>query len=253
MSEESAQSRCCKGSNDFRVRACRSVYAVPSSHLVQEPKLSTSPLWPRASRAAPEVSCIWIHRPDVAYVLRHKSISLLTPRIRMAAHPNFQVWLLPHGLMGACALLLGPMQFSDRLRQRFTKFHRVVGPSRSPACSSPLPRLLHPILRGAHGRRSFLQAPLPPPTRSCGCSPPVSPSRLFFNGKSPAARQWMTAASQSPIVFLEVRVVLGVTDWERLPTVPSMKPSCGLALPSPSFSPISPCVAGASPPPPRSC
>src|SRR5260370_2744839 len=29
--------------------------------------------------------------------------------------------------MGACALLLGPMQFSDRLRQRFTKFHRVVG------------------------------------------------------------------------------------------------------------------------------
>jgi len=31
------------------------------------------------------------------------------------------------GIMGACALLLGPMQFSDRLRQRFAKFHRVVG------------------------------------------------------------------------------------------------------------------------------
>src|SRR5258708_38202194 len=29
--------------------------------------------------------------------------------------------------MGACALLLGPMQFSERLRRRFTKFHRVVG------------------------------------------------------------------------------------------------------------------------------
>ena len=41
-------------------------------------------------------------------------------------HP-FRWWLLPHGLAGACALLLGPLQFSDRLRQRFTKFHRVIG------------------------------------------------------------------------------------------------------------------------------
>ncbi|PYV85589.1 MAG: hypothetical protein DMG93_00860 [Acidobacteria bacterium] len=41
-------------------------------------------------------------------------------------HP-FRWWLLPHGLAGASALLLGPLQFSDRLRQRFTKFHRVVG------------------------------------------------------------------------------------------------------------------------------
>jgi hypothetical protein len=28
---------------------------------------------------------------------------------------------------GACALLLAPMQFSDWLRQRFTKMHRIVG------------------------------------------------------------------------------------------------------------------------------
>jgi hypothetical protein len=47
-------------------------------------------------------------------------------------------WLRPKyllfaaiGLMlvyaGACSLLLGPMQFSDRLRQRFRKLHRAVG------------------------------------------------------------------------------------------------------------------------------
>src|SRR5215472_2450369 len=35
--------------------------------------------------------------------------------------------LLPHGLAGVCALLLGPMQFSDPLRQRLTKFHGIVG------------------------------------------------------------------------------------------------------------------------------
>src|SRR5665811_2379821 len=28
---------------------------------------------------------------------------------------------------GACALLLGPIQFSDRLRQRFAKLHRIIG------------------------------------------------------------------------------------------------------------------------------
>lgn len=50
-----------------------------------------------------------------------------------AYHPEwshihtFKWWLLPHGLAGACALLLGPMQFSERLRRRYTKLHRVVG------------------------------------------------------------------------------------------------------------------------------
>jgi hypothetical protein len=30
-------------------------------------------------------------------------------------------WLLVHGLAGTSALILGPMQFSDRLRQRFER------------------------------------------------------------------------------------------------------------------------------------
>jgi hypothetical protein len=38
----------------------------------------------------------------------------------------FKWWLLPHGLAGACALLPGPMQFSDRLRKRLARFHRVA-------------------------------------------------------------------------------------------------------------------------------
>jgi uncharacterized membrane protein len=44
-----------------------------------------------------------------------------------AHYEPFKWWLLPHGLFGAMALLLGPFQFSDRLRQRFAKFHRVAG------------------------------------------------------------------------------------------------------------------------------
>jgi len=39
----------------------------------------------------------------------------------------FKWWLLPHALTAACALLLGPFQFWDRLRQRHLKLHRVMG------------------------------------------------------------------------------------------------------------------------------
>jgi hypothetical protein len=36
-------------------------------------------------------------------------------------------WLLPHGLGGALALFLGPMQFSTRIRQAYPRFHRIIG------------------------------------------------------------------------------------------------------------------------------
>ena len=50
-----------------------------------------------------------------AYVLYHNERFLLD-----AAHPvwnhyePFKWWLLPHGLAGACALLLAPMQFAEK-------------------------------------------------------------------------------------------------------------------------------------------
>lgn len=36
-------------------------------------------------------------------------------------------WLLPHGVGGALALLLAPFQFSERLRRRYLRLHRVLG------------------------------------------------------------------------------------------------------------------------------
>src|ERR1700751_276103 len=64
----------------------------------------------------------------LAYVLQHNESFLIHSNDPAWQHYQpFKWWLLPHGLAGACALLLGPMQFSDRLRQRFTKIHRIVG------------------------------------------------------------------------------------------------------------------------------
>src|ERR1700741_4591173 len=64
----------------------------------------------------------------ILYVLRHNESFLINHQDPVWQHYQpFKWYLLPHGLAGACALLLGPMQFSDRFRQRYLKLHRVVG------------------------------------------------------------------------------------------------------------------------------
>jgi hypothetical protein len=39
----------------------------------------------------------------------------------------FRMWLLPHGLAAACALFLGPFQFSERLRRKYLTLHKSFG------------------------------------------------------------------------------------------------------------------------------
>src|SRR5262252_10649442 len=63
-----------------------------------------------------------------AYVIPHDESFLVNPKDPIWQHYEpFKWWLLPHGLAGACALLLGPLQFSNRLRLRFRELHRVLG------------------------------------------------------------------------------------------------------------------------------
>ncbi|HXT24521.1 MAG TPA: hypothetical protein VN749_06785 [Candidatus Eisenbacteria bacterium] len=75
---------------------------------------------------------VWIRPKDVLFALVGLMVAnehfLIDAKDPIWPHDRTIWWyLLPHGMMGACALLLGPMQFSDRLRARFTKLHRVVG------------------------------------------------------------------------------------------------------------------------------
>jgi len=64
----------------------------------------------------------------IAYVLWHNERFLVHRNDPIWEHYHpFRWWLLPHGLAGACAIFLGPLQFSDRLRARYTKLHRVIG------------------------------------------------------------------------------------------------------------------------------
>jgi uncharacterized membrane protein len=153
----------------------------------------------------------------IAYVLVHNERFLIDASHPEWAHINsFKWYLLPHGIMGACALLLGPMQFSDRLRQRFAKFHRVVGRVYVAGVfiGAPLGFYIQYYEERMGGARSFSFAAF---TDAVIWMLTTAIAMYFIlKGKVQLHRQWMTRSFAVAIVFLEVRVVLGVTGWERL-------------------------------------
>jgi Predicted membrane protein (DUF2306) len=133
------------------------------------------------SRVRPKYLLFGIVGLMLSYVLVHDESFLVNPKDPIWSHYEpFKWWLLPHGIAGACALLLGPMQFSERLRCRFRKLHRVLG------------RI---YVVGV-----FIAAPL-------GVYIQYFKERL---GES------MTRSFAVALVFLEGRVVGGVTGWENL-------------------------------------
>ena len=153
----------------------------------------------------------------MAYVLRHNESFLVNPRDPVWQHYQpFKWWLLPHGLAGACALLLGPMQFSDRLRQRYAKLHRVVGRIYVVAACilAPLGAYIQYFEERTGATRSFsiaaaVDAILLVATTAIAFA-------LILQGKVQQHRQWMTRSFAVALVFLEVRVISGVTGWENL-------------------------------------
>jgi len=153
----------------------------------------------------------------IAYVLRHNEHFLIDAKDPAWGHYQpFQWWLLPHGLAGACALLLAPMQFSDRLRQRFALFHRVVGRVYVAGVfiTGPLGFYIQYFQERMGAPRSFTIAAAVDATLWMTTT---GIAFLFIrSGKVQQHRQWMTRSFAVALVFLEVRVILGVTGWDRL-------------------------------------
>ena len=62
------------------------------------------------------------------YVLYHNELFLIEPANPIWRHyAEIAFWLVPHAVAGTCALVLAPLQFSERLRKRYTTTHHVVG------------------------------------------------------------------------------------------------------------------------------
>ena len=153
----------------------------------------------------------------VAYVLRHNESFLINPEHPAWQHYQpFKWYLLPHGIAGACALLLGPMQFSDRLRKRFTKLHRVVGRIYVAGVfiAGPMGFYIQFFEERMGATRSFSLAAAVDATlwmTTTGIA-----FALILKGKVQQHRQWMVRSFAVVLVFLVVRVISGVTGWEKL-------------------------------------
>ncbi len=139
-----------------------------------------------------------------------------------SAHPAwqryepFKWWLLPHAVFGTIVLLFAPFQFSDRLRQRFTGAHRIMGRMYvlGAFVLAPTGAYIQYYQEQFGGPRSFTilgvvdALMLMTATALAG----------FFAYKRKIAvhRQWATRSYAIALVFIASRFVMGVTGWEAL-------------------------------------
>lgn len=146
-----------------------------------------------------------------AYVLWHNESFLFNAKDPEWTHiQSFRWWLLPHGLLAACALFLGPLQFSDRLRRRFATVHRVIGRFYVGGVflGAPLGIYIQHFEERMGGSRSF--------TIAAGADAvlwifaTVVAMAFILRGKVQQHRQWMTRSFASALIFLEVRATMGV-------------------------------------------
>ena len=153
----------------------------------------------------------------LAYVIPHDESFLVHTKDPIWQHYEpFKWWLLPHGIAGACALLLGPMQFSDRLRARFRQLHRVGGRIYVAGVfvAAPLGVYIQHFEERMGDPRSFSIAA----AADAALWMITTGIAIVFilKGKVQEHRQWMTRSFAVALVFLEVRVIGGLGGWENL-------------------------------------
>lgn len=178
---------------------------------------STSLPVQRATSVRPKYVLFTVVGLMIAYVIYHNESFLVHPNHPVWQHYHpFRWWLLPHGLAGACAILLGPLQFSDRLRARYTKMHRVIGRVYvfGAMVVAPLGAYIQWYEERMGATRSFTMAAVVDAALlmiTTGIA-----FAFILQGKVQQHRQWMTRSFAVALIFVEVRVILGLTGWEKL-------------------------------------
>jgi hypothetical protein len=151
------------------------------------------------------------------YVLYHNERFLVQSSNPVWEHyAPFKWWLLPHAVFGAIVLLFAPLQFSDRLRQRFTRAHRVMGRLYvlGAFVLAPLGAYIQYYQERFGAPRSFTILGIVDALMLIGAT---SLAGLFaYQRKIALHRQWATRSYAIALVFIAGRFVLGVTGWEVL-------------------------------------
>jgi len=139
-----------------------------------------------------------------------------------SAHPAwqryepFKWWLLPHAVFGSIVLLFAPFQFSDRIRQRFTRAHRVMGRMYvlGAFVLAPTGAYIQYYQEQFGGPRSFTVLGV---VDALMLMSATALAGLFaYKRKIALHRQWATRSYAIALVFIASRFVMGVTGWEAL-------------------------------------
>jgi uncharacterized membrane protein len=151
------------------------------------------------------------------YVLYHNERFLVDSSHPVWQHyAPFKWWLLPHGIFGAIVLLFAPLQFSDRLRKRFTKVHRIMGRLYVAGAIglAPLGAYIQYYQERTGAPRSFTILAIVDAAMLMG----ATALAFIFAIKRKIAlhRQWATRSYAIALVFIAGRFVMGVTGWETL-------------------------------------
>jgi hypothetical protein len=151
------------------------------------------------------------------YVLYHNERFLFESANPVWRHyESFKWWLLPHGVFGSVVILLAPLQFSERLRRRFAKLHRIVGRLYvvGAILLSPLGAYIQYYEERLGLPRSFTVLAV---VNAVMLMVATALAFLFaYKRKITQHRQWMTRSYAIALVFIENRFILGVTGWEQL-------------------------------------
>ncbi|MBS0373053.1 MAG: DUF2306 domain-containing protein [Proteobacteria bacterium] len=159
----------------------------------------------------------------LAFVLAHNERFLVDPADPAWPHLRaFAPWLLPHGLVGGVALLLGLTQFSTRLRVRHAAVHRACGWAY--VCAVAVAAPLGAVLAFRDQEIGYA-----PSFGAAGCLFAflwllATGMALWFilHREVDRHRRWMTRSLAIALVFLEVRVVEGLTGWGATPASDEM-------------------------------
>ena len=151
------------------------------------------------------------------YVLYHNERFLVD-----SSHPAwqhyapFKWWLLPHGIFGAIVLLFAPLQFSDRLRKRFTRAHRIMGRLyvAGAILLAPLGAYIQYYQERMGAPRSFTILGIVDAALLMGAT--TLAFVFAFRRKIALHRQWATRSYALALVFIAGRFVMGITGWEAL-------------------------------------
>jgi len=150
-----------------------------------------------------------------AYVIYHNERFVVQPTNPAWQHyAPFKWWLLPHAVFGTIVLLFASFQFSNRLRQRFTKAHRVMGRLYvvGAFALAPLGAYIQYFQERFGAPRSFTVLAIIDALMLVGAT---ALAFLFaFKRKIALHRQWATRSYAIALVFIGGRFVMGVTGWE---------------------------------------